>query len=337
MHASQLLFALTLGCSLVLAHPHEELSYHELTRRANISRRCESAAAAMNRKRWLKHSEKRSLAARGNTSVVVTTEAPFYETIQNDTCVLTPEVTAGPYVWPRSQTLRQDMSESQPGVPLYLDIGVMDTTTCEPLQNALVDLWHCNSTGSYSSFDAHDPNTPFEELLEQLNITLGSGTLDLHTSNSTWLRGMWPTDSNGVMEMKTVFPGFYVERTIHIHAQVHTNWVVGKNGTLIADNTISTGQLFFDEQLSQQIMALEPYASHTQINRTTNDIDSIWASENTAGFSPLMSVVPLDGEDVTKGMVAYITLGVDPSATASAKARRSPEAAVREYLQKSKN
>jgi protocatechuate 3,4-dioxygenase beta subunit len=208
-------------------------------------------------------------------------------------------------------------------------------------------LWHCNSTGSYSSFDAHDPNTPFEELLEQLNITLGSGTLDLHTSNSTWLRGMWPTDSNGVMEMKTVFPGFYVERTIHIHAQVHTNWVVGKNGTLIADNTISTGQLFFDEQLSQQIMALEPYASHTQINRTTNDIDSIWASENTAGFSPLMSVVPLDGEDVTKGMIAYITLGVDPSATASgsgaggpppaAKARRSPEAAVREYLQKSKN
>lgn len=75
-----------------------------------------------------------------------------------------------------------------------------------------------------------------------------------------------------MMEMKTIFPGFYVERTIHIHVQVHTNWAIGKNGTVISDNTISTGQLFFDEVLSEQIMALEPYASHTQINRTLNTV-----------------------------------------------------------------
>jgi len=110
--------------------------------------------------------------------------------------------------------------------------------------------------------------------------------------------------------MKTVFPGFYVERTIHIHAQVHTNWVVGVNGTIVSDETISTGQIFFDEDLSEQIMALEPYASHTQINRTTNSVDSVYSSEDTAGFDPVMVVVPLDGEDVTKGMVGYLTLGV---------------------------
>ncbi|KAH6665022.1 dioxygenase [Halenospora varia] len=296
----------------IVAHPghHEALSYSELTRRSKLSKRCEPQAAAMNAKRWTRHNEKKSLAARSNTSVVITTEAPYYDVIQNDTCVLVPEVTSGPYIWPRSQTLRQDMSEDEAGVPLYFDIGVMNVNTCEPLEGVLVDLWHCNSTGSYSSFEALDPNTPFETLLEQLNKTIGPG-LDLHTGDTTFLRGMWPTDANGMMEMKSVFPGFYVERTIHVHVQVHTNWVVGSNGTVVSDNTISTGQIFFAEDLSEQIMALEPYASHTQINRTTNAIDTIYAAESVNGFNPIMSVVPLDGEDVTKGMVAYITLGVD--------------------------
>ncbi|CZR61636.1 probable protocatechuate 3,4-dioxygenase beta subunit [Phialocephala subalpina] len=311
MHFSPLLLSFLLAPAAVLAHPghHETLSVKEHIRRAGLSKRCEGSAAAMNKKRWIRHNERRSLASRSNTTVVITTEAPYYETIQNDTCVLTPEVTSGPYVWPRSQTLRQDMSEDQPGVPLYLDIGVLDTNTCEPLEAVLVDLWHCNATGSYSSFEGRSPNTPFAELVASLNMTIGPG-LDLHTGDTTWLRGMWPTDSNGMMEMKTVFPGFYVERTIHIHAQVHTNWVIGANGTVVSDNTISTGQIFFAEDLSEQIMALEPYVSHTQINRTTNAVDSVYASENTAGFNPVMTVVPLDGEDVTNGMVAYITLGV---------------------------
>lgn len=70
-----------------------------------------------------------------------------------------------------------------------------------------------NATGSYSSFEGNDPNIPFEELVASRNMTIGPG-LDLHTGETTWLRGMWPTDANGVMEMQTVFPGFYVERTI---------------------------------------------------------------------------------------------------------------------------
>lgn len=92
------LFAIGATISSVAAHPehHEKLDYKELTRRSGVSKRCESSAATMNAKRWVKHQEKRSLAARSNTTVVITTEAPYYETLQNDTCVLTPEVTTGP-------------------------------------------------------------------------------------------------------------------------------------------------------------------------------------------------------------------------------------------------
>lgn len=116
------------------------------------------------------------------------------------------------------------------------------------------------------------------------------------------------------MEMKTIFPGFYIERTVHIHVQIHDNWTVRANGTVASSDTISTGQIFTAEDLTQQIVALEPYASHDTINRTTNAIDDIYASESKNGFNPVIDIVPLDGSDPTKGMVGYITIGVDTEA-----------------------
>lgn len=58
-------------------------------------------------------------------------------------------------------------------------------------------------------------------------------------------------------------------------------------------------------------MALEPYASHTTINRTTNDVDSIYASETANGWDPNLQIVPLDGENIENGVIGYVTIGVD--------------------------
>ena len=137
---------------------------------------------------------------------------------------------------------------------------------------------------------------------------------DLHTGDSTWLRGMWPTDSDGLMEMKTIFPGFYIGRATHIHAQVHTDWVLHDNGTLVSSNTVSTGQLYFNESISETLMASEPYVSHTQINRTTNAVDSIFSDGFSGGCNPVISVVAADGVDVKNGVIGYITIGVDTTA-----------------------
>lgn len=68
--------------------------------------------------------------------------------IPNDTWVLTPEGNSRPYVYPPSQILRQDIKETQPGVPMWLDIGIINMDTCTPLSDVLVDIWHCNATGS---------------------------------------------------------------------------------------------------------------------------------------------------------------------------------------------
>lgn len=101
--------------------------------------------------------------------------------------------------------------------------------------------------------------------------------------------------------------------SIHIHVQVHTDWTIRANGTVASSTTVSTGQVFINETLSAQLMALEPYASHTTINRTTNDVDDIFASETANGWDPTLQIVPLDGEDIANGIIGYVTIGVDTS------------------------
>lgn len=171
-----------------------------------------------------------------------------------------------------------------------------------------MNFWHCNATGSYSSFTGISPDTAFPTLLEELNITdFEIGVTDIHTDDTTFLRGQWPTDENGVMEMKTIFPGFYTGRAIHIHIQVYTEWTLHPNGTLDSGNLVNTGQVYFDEDLEEQIMALEPYASHTTINRTTNSEDTVIADDSENGYDPIFEVVAVDGENVENGMIGFIT------------------------------
>lgn len=44
--------------------------------------------------------------------------------------------------------------EGRPGIPLLLSVAVIDTRTCLPISNAVVDLWHCDSIGLYSHYIA---------------------------------------------------------------------------------------------------------------------------------------------------------------------------------------
>lgn len=175
-----------------------------------------------------------------------------------------------------------------------------------------MDFWHCNATGSYSSFTKRSPNIAFSALLESLNITdFEIGVTDLHTDDTTFLRGMWPTDSEGMMEMKTIVPGFYIERSIHIHVEAHTDWLLAPNGTIQSGNRVSTGQIYMNETITEQLMALEPYVSHTEINRTTNADDSVFDQDTAGGYNPVIDFVAMDGVDIANGVIGYITIGID--------------------------
>ncbi len=65
-------------------------------------------------------------------------------------CRLTSELTEGPF-YIETDSLRRDIREGRPGVPLLLELTVREADTCRPLRNAVVDVWHCDARGDYSA------------------------------------------------------------------------------------------------------------------------------------------------------------------------------------------
>lgn len=63
-------------------------------------------------------------------------------------------------------------SEGRAGIPLRLSLTILNTKSCSPIADALVDLWHCDSAGVYSHF-----------------IAASLGQMNGRTDNSTFFRG----------------------------------------------------------------------------------------------------------------------------------------------------
>ncbi|KAF2171637.1 hypothetical protein M409DRAFT_17874 [Zasmidium cellare ATCC 36951] len=220
----------------------------------------------------------------------------------DSSCVLQPEVTQGPY-YVDGELIRNDMSEDQAGIPLYLDVQLIDTSSCSPVPAVFVDAWHCNATGVYSGVSAS-----------------GNGNQnDTSNLDNTFLRGLQQTDINGVVQFESIFPGHYTGRAPHIHILSHNtnSTLIRTNGTILAANATTTsashvGQIFFDQSLIAAVEANAPYNTNTQ-ELTTNADDSI-LGEEAADMDPFVEYVYVNPEDITEGVLAWITLGIDPTA-----------------------
>lgn len=329
-------------------HPREIASRQlAANRRHVVARNCAPQIAAYQRKRKLARRAlmEEKLKRRG-TEFSATTSAlePHETTIRNTTCVTAPEVTEGPY-YLNNDLIRQDLREDQGGILLELDIGVIDTSTCQPLPDALVEIWHCNATGQYSGFSTTNAGSTggtgggMSMSLDQSMTASGTdggpaasasgsagapgaggdGAGGVQSSSMTdsynFLRGGWPTNANGIVTFNTIYPGFYTGRTIHIHTMVHTNITYNSNGTYTSrsGSLVHVGQMFFDDALSDKVVALSPYTS-TSMTRQLNAADSILAQENSNGYSAYVDASPIDESDISKGVLGFITVGVDSTA-----------------------
>ena len=67
-------------------------------------------------------------------------------------CTLTVEQTEGPYYFD-VDAIRSDIRDDREGTALNLAIRVRDAASCEPLRDAVVDIWHCDAGGVYSGFE----------------------------------------------------------------------------------------------------------------------------------------------------------------------------------------
>ncbi|RGP60421.1 hypothetical protein FLONG3_10887 [Fusarium longipes] len=217
-----------------------------------------------------------------------------------NSCLLTADVTQGPY-YVAGEYVRENIAEDQEGVSLLLDYQVVDVETCDPVPELYLEIWHCNSTGVYSGVVAN-----------------GNGdSSDESNINETWLRGIQKTDSDGVAQFETIFPGHYTSRAIHIHVMAHANATLQANQTLGRDNYAShVGQTFFDQDLISAVELEEPYASNTQ-ELTLNKDDGILSEEASEdGIDPFMEYTLL-GDSVSDGIFAWLAFGVNTTASSS--------------------
>lgn len=132
--------------------------------------------------------------------------------IQNNTCVLAPQVTEGPYYHTVGHPIRQNIAELQDGLLLLLDVGVIDVETCQPLPNVLVDVWQANATGSYAGHPVPHPHLVNEQPATEGRRRGLLSAFPRTVHEETWLRGAWPTDRNGVAQFTSTYSFIFASR-----------------------------------------------------------------------------------------------------------------------------
>jgi protocatechuate 3,4-dioxygenase beta subunit len=169
-------------------------------------------------------------------------------------CVVRPAETEGPYFVDEKlnrSDIRSDPSDGsiKTGTPLELTFNVsqLAKNSCAPLAGAVVDVWHCDAEGVYS--DVRDPRF-------------------FDTRGKKFLRGYQVTDASGKATFKTIYPGWYEGRTVHIHFTVRTN-------PAGASAHEFTSQIYFDDAMNNKIFENPPYSSKGK-RTMTNEQDGIF-------------------------------------------------------------
>jgi len=190
-------------------------------------------------------------------------------------CVVSPELTEGPYFVDEQLNradIRIDPSDNsvRSGVTLQLTLRVtsINGNSCTPLANAVVDIWHCDAAGLYSDVQSEG------------------------TAGKQFLRGYQTTDANGTVQFTTIYPGWYSGRAVHIHFKVRASLTSNPSYEF-------TSQFFFDDSLSDQVFAQQPYASKGTRN-TRNSQDNIYQNggsqlllnlvENGSGYTSAFDI-----------------------------------------------
>ena len=148
-------------------------------------------------------------------------------------CVVAPELTEGPYyvdVDLERSDIRTNTSDGAAveGTPLVLEwlVSQADGSACMPMDNVIVDVWHCDALGVYSGVQGNSGN---------------------------FLRGLQRTDANGKASFTTIYPGWYQGRAVHIHFKIRTDPEASAGFEF-------TSQLFFDDDLSRTVYSTGVYA-----------------------------------------------------------------------------
>ncbi|KAJ3837339.1 aromatic compound dioxygenase [Lentinula raphanica] len=234
MHFSALAICAAALCGIASAYPTEAAP------RSLVARDCSAEIAAMNMARR----EKRGLPPRS-----------IYPTMPNEICVLAPEISKENYLLSGS-VVRNDVTDGEPGVALTMDIGVLDMMTCQPLPNAMVEIWSTNAQGQYSP---------------------------------TALRGAYPSAANGIAEIQTIFPGFNSDGANHLNIAVHS-------GNSMNSTTSHNGRVFFTDGWTNIISMSSPPYQNNPNTRTLDLDDPVYIQANSNGYTAVVDIEEIEDD-----------------------------------------
>ena len=189
----------------------------------------------------------------------------------------------GPY-HREAQPDRRDVTEGCAGAPLQLGVRVARADG-SPVVDGAVEVWHCDARGRYSGFPPPDP---------EVVVTAATAARTAYLPDETFLRGRQPTDADGMVEFRTIYPGWYPGRTVHIHVMVH------------ADGRVLTSQLYFPEAVTDEVYAQPPYTARPDRD-TTNESDDIFP---TGGEPAVLDVAP-SGDGLRAGVCLLLPAQAD--------------------------
>ena len=170
-------------------------------------------------------------------------------------CIVTPEAVEGPF-FVDEKLNRSDLvtGETDAGItsgyPLTVGLALVGVNgqSCQPLSGAVVDIWHANVNGLYSD--------------EPSNFVQSTDT-----QGKKYLRGYQLSGDSGLVTFKTIYPGWYATRTIHIHVKIRLYSPAG------AKTLEANAQLYFTDAMNNAVMAVPAYAARgpRSIPKNTND------------------------------------------------------------------
>jgi len=145
---------------------------------------------------------------------------------------------------------RSDISDGRPGIPLTLDLEIVEARNRSPLSGARIDIWHADAAGCYSGFQGQGDERA------------------ISTMDQRYLRGTQFSDAAGRVLFTTIYPGWYAGRTAHIHFKV-----------FIEDKPVSLGQIYLPDDLNRFVFTtVPPYSARKRRRDTLNREDQVLAS-----------------------------------------------------------
>jgi protocatechuate 3,4-dioxygenase beta subunit len=180
-----------------------------------------------------------------------------------------PEETAGPYPGDGSNgvnaltdsgVVRSDIRSSfgsasgtADGVPMSLQMTIVDVANGRPLEGAAVYAWHCDAEGRYSLYS---------EGVEDEN----------------YLRGVQVADADGVVTFQSIWPACYQGRWPHIHYEVYPD----VDAIVDADNQLATSQIALPDDANTAVYALATYpGSSRNYDGLSIETDGIFSDGTT--------------------------------------------------------